>query len=441
MRRIGAMKAKKPAMLQNRARTAAKAKLSRVQGASKKRRARLPPGEFLVVALGASAGGLEALNRFFDALPAETGMAYVLIQHLDPTHKSMMVDLLAGHTSMTALEAANDMPVEPNHVYVIPPGAYLAVQGGVFRVTQPRERHGARMPFDHFLLSLAEDRGARAACVVLSGTGSDGSLGIKAIHDGGGLVVAQDPNDAGHDGMPRSAIDTGLVDSVLPAVAVPAYLLKYRGQEQPKPEPASSSSAKDDDAGLAEIFALLRAHTSRDFALYKQGTLLRQIQRRMNMASIRNIGSYLDKIRENPQEIDLLAKDMLISVTRFFRDEKAFDVLKEMVIPELVARHPSDRPIRVWDAGCSSGEETYSIVMLFLEEIASARKNVKLQVFASDVDDQAVTTARNGLYPASIETDVSAARLARFFVKEFERVSRDAGAARSGGVHDAGPVG
>ncbi len=251
-------------MLQNRARTVPMAKSSRGQGASKKQKARPPPGDFLVVALGASAGGLEALNRFFDALPAETGMAYVLIQHLDPTHKSMMVDLLAGHTSMTALEAANDMPVAPNHVYVIPPGAYLALEGGVFRVTQPRERHGARMPFDHFLQSLAEDRGARAACVVLSGTGSDGSLGIKAIHDRGGLVVAQDPNDAGHDGMPRSAIDTGLVDSVLPAVAVPAYLLKYGGQARPKPKLVSSSPARERCCRTGgNLRAFARTHVAR----------------------------------------------------------------------------------------------------------------------------------------------------------------------------------
>ena len=412
------MKDKETAMLQNRARTAAKAKLSRVQRLSKKRRALPPPGGFLVVALGASAGGLEALNRLFDALPADTGMAYVLIQHLDPTHKSMMVDLLASHTAMAVLEAANGMPIEPNHVYVIPPGSYLAVEGGAFRVTQPRERHGARMPFDHFLRSLGEDRGVRAACVVLSGTGSDGSLGIKAIHEKGGLVIVQDPNDAGHAGMPRSAIDTGLVDAVLPATAVPAYLLKHGSQERLKPELVSSPRSSDDDAALAEIFALLRAHTSRDFALYKEGTLLRQIQRRMNMASSRDVGSYLEKIRKTPKEIDLLAKDMLINVTRFFRDAKAFDILAETVIPELVGRQPSDQPIRVWDAGCSSGEETYSIVMLFLEKIGSAKKNVKLQVFASDVDDQAVTAARNGLYPMSIEADVSVERLARFFVKE-----------------------
>src|SRR6267143_3276871 len=361
------------------------------RGASRQREAPSRPDDFLVVGLGASAGGLEALNKLFDALPPDTGMAFVLIQHLDPTYKSMMVGLLAGHTSMKVLEAAEDMPIARDHVYLIPPGVYLSIRAGAFQLTKPRERHGARMPFDFFLRSLAEDCGERAVCAVLSGTGADGSLGLTAIHDKGGLVIVQDPKDAAYDGMPRSAIMTGAA------------------------------------AGLDQIIDLLRAHTSHDFALYKEGTLLRQIERRMAMSSIKDIGVYLNTIRKNPAEIDLLAKAMLINVTRFFRDEEMFAVLGEKVVPELIRRQPPDKPIRIWDAGCSTGEETYSIAMLFLEAIAVAKRNVKLQVFASDVDDDAVTIARNGLYPQSIQKDVSPARIERFFTTEDHgyRVTRE----------------
>jgi two-component system CheB/CheR fusion protein len=386
-------------------------------------RQRSRPDNFLVVGIGSSAGGLEALYKLLDALPPDTGMAFVLIQHLDPTHRSMMVGLLAGHTAMPVLEAADGMPVERDHVYVIPPAAYLSIHDGALRLTNPRERHGARMPIDFFLRSLAEDCGARAVCAVLSGSGSDGSIGLTAIRDRGGLVIVQDPEDAGHEGMPRSAILTGAADLVLPVSGIPAALVKHSRLAHPeraRPAPASG-------AGLAEVIELLRAHTAHDFALYKEGTLLRQIERRMAMASIGDIGVYLSTIRDNPDEIERLAKDMLINVTQFFRDEKTFEALAETIVPGLIKRQPLNTPIRIWDAGCSTGEETYSIAMLFLEEIASARRNVKLQVFASDVDDGALTIARDGLYPESIRRDVSPARLERFFVKvpQGYRVTRE----------------
>src|SRR6202048_1617296 len=397
------------------------------RGASRQREAPSRPDDFLVVGLGASAGGLEALNKLFDALPPDTGMAFVLIQHLDPTHKSMMVGLLAGHPSMKVLEAAEDMPIERDHVYVMPPGVYLSICEGAFRLTQPRERHGARMPFDFFLRSLAEDCGERAVCAVLSGTGADGSLGLTAIHDKGGVVVVQEPKEPAHDGMRRRAIMTGAADLVLPVAEIPAALVKFSRQAHPKPERAEPALGNGADAGLDEIIDLLRARTSHDFAFYKEGTLRRQIERRMAMSSIKDIGVYLNTIRENPDEIDLLAKAMLINVTRFFRDEETFAVLAEKVVPELIRRHPPDKPIRIWDAGCSTGEETYSIAMLFLEAITAAKRNVKLQVFASDVDDDAVAIARNGLYPQSIQKDVSPARIERFFTREDHgyRVTRD----------------
>src|SRR6202011_5320607 len=282
------------------------------------------PDDFLVVGLGASAGGLEALYKLFDALPAETGMAFVLVQHLDPTHSSMMVCLLAGHTAMQVSEAADGMAIERDHVYVIPPGVYLSISEGALRLTNPRERHGARMPFDFFLRSLAEDCGARAVCAVLSGTGADGSAGLTAIRANGGLVIVQDPKDAAQAGMPRSAILTGAADLVLPVAEIPAALVKHRHKpiHYAHPEPERAAPAPGDGAPLAEIIDLLHAHTAHNFALYKEGTVLRQIERRMAMASIKEIGVYLDTIRQEPDEIDRLAKDMLINVTQFFRDEK-----------------------------------------------------------------------------------------------------------------------
>ena len=345
-------------------------------------------------------------------------MAFVLIQHLDPTHASMMVDLLASHTPMTVQQAADGMPFEREHVYLIPPGSYLSIRGGALRLSEPRERHGARLPFDFFLRSLAEELGERAICVILSGTGGDGSLGLKAVKEKGGLVIAQDPDEAEYDGMPRSAILTGAVDLVLPVAKISETLAKYGRQlvlngERKGPVPDHHPPDR-----LAEIIELLRTKTSHSFALYKPGTLLRRIERRMALAGVDESDRYLDRLRQDSGELELLAKDLLINVTSFFRDPKAFELLADEVIPDIVHRHPSDRPLRIWVAGCSTGEETYSLAMLFLEEIAAAKRNIKLQVFASDVDEDAVALAREGSYPESIAADVSPVRLARFFAQE-----------------------
>jgi two-component system, chemotaxis family, CheB/CheR fusion protein len=372
-----------------------------------------PPGteSFPVVGLGASAGGLDACRRLLAVLPGGTGMAFILIQHLDPTHASMMVDLLAGHTPLTVQQAADGMPLEPEHVYLIPPGAYLSIHEGALRLSEPRERHGARRPLDFFLRSLAEELGERAICVILSGTGSDGSLGLKAVKEKGGLVIAQEPSEAEYDGMPRSAIMTGAVDLVLPVAKIPEILAKYAGRKGLAPGDHPPDQ-------LAEIVDLVRAKTAHDFALYKPGTLVRRIERRIALAGVDDSGRYLDMLRQDSAELELLAKDLLINVTSFFRDPKAFEFLAQKVIPDLVRRHPSDRPLRIWVAGCSTGEETYSLAMLFLEEIAAAKRNIKLQVFASDVDEDAVALAREGHYSESIAADVSPVRLARFFAQE-----------------------
>jgi two-component system CheB/CheR fusion protein len=377
-------------------------------------------GHFPVVGIGASAGGLDACRKLLDALPAGGGMAFILVQHLDPTHESMMVDLLAGHTPMTVRQATDGMPLEPEHLYVIPPGTYLYVGNGALHLSPPQARHGARLPFDFLLHSLAEECGARAICVVLSGTGADGSLGLKAVKEKCGLVIAQDPDEAGYDGMPRSAIMTGAVDLVLPVAKIPAALAKY-GQRMVLARTQKGSIPPDRaQRWLATVIDLLRTKTTHDFRHYKPGTLERRIERRMAMAAVEtdDMERYLEILRGDSHELDLLAKDLLINVTSFFRDPKVFDFLAEKIVPDLVSNQAPDVPLRIWVAGCSTGEETYSLAMLFREQITAAKSDVKLQIFASDIDADAVARAREGLYPETIEADVSPARLARFFSKE-----------------------
>ena len=380
--------------------------------------------DFPVVALGASAGGLDAFKKLLAALPADSGMAFILIQHLDPTHPSMMVELLAGHTAMKVLPASDATPVLPDHVYLIPPGADLSIRGGALRLSPPRERRGARMPFDFFLRSLAQERGARAICAILTGTGTDGSLGLKAVKESGGLVIVQDPKDAAFDGMPRSAIQTGAADLVLPLSKIPRAIVNFgRGVVVPGPDQQSNDPL---DGAQARIVDLLRARTAHDFTLYKPGTLSRRIERRVAMAGAEGSARYLEMLRKDADELDLLAKDLLINVTSFFRDPETFAFLAKKVIPELLRAHPADRPLRVWVPACSTGEEAYSIAMIFLEEIAEAKRDTKLQVFASDASEEAVAFARQGTYPESIQADVPPARLARFFAKEDDgyRISR-----------------
>ena len=377
--------------------------------------------DFLIVGVGTSAGGLDACRKLLRALPDSAGMAFVLVQHLDPNHESLMVDLLAGYTSMTVRQAANGMPIEREHLYVIPPGTYLSVGGGLLHLSPPPVRHGARLPFDHLLHSLAADHGARAACVVLSGTGTDGSLGLRAVKEKHGLVIVQDPEEAAYDGMPRSAIMTGLVDQVVPVAQIPQALNVFAAHMAPGREPATPASEDEAPDGLAAVIELLRTRTDHDFTLYKPGTLSRRIERRMGMASIRtnDMAQYAELLRRDPRELDLLAKDLLINVTSFFRDPEVFELLAKQIVPELVVRARSDNhPVRIWVAGCSTGEETYSLVMLFREEITASNLDVKLQVFASDVDPDAVAAAREGLYPETIAAEVSPARLSRFFSKE-----------------------
>jgi two-component system CheB/CheR fusion protein len=312
------------------------------------------------------------------------------------------------------------MPIEPDNLYVISPGTYLSVDRGALVVSPPTARHGARLPFDFLLNSMAEGLGRRAIAVVLSGTGADGAAGLKAVKKSGGLVIAQEPAEAGYDGMPRSAIATGLVDLVLPASQIAAAIARYcqgHGLIRPLSDPLPDGAAR---SALTRIIDLLLTKTAHDFRLYKRGTLERRIDRRMAMAAIKiqDLEGYLAFLGSDAGELELLAKDLLINVTNFFRDPEVFDLIGSEIIPDLVSAAAPDQPLRVWVPGCSTGEEAYSLTMLLLEQIRASKARVKLQVFASDVDVDAITLAREGLYPKTIEADVSPARLAEFFTKE-----------------------
>ena len=281
------------------------------------------------------------------------------------------------------------------------------------------------MPFDFFLRSLAKDCGQRAICVVLSGTGSDGSEGVKAIKDHGGFIIAQDPLDAQFDGMPKSAISTGMADVIAPIAAIPRALVKRSTYLYSS---AAKSHAKESVASrLAEILDLVRTKTAHDFTVYKTGTLTRRIERRMAAAAIADAGRYVDKLRADAAELDSLAQDLLINVTQFFRDPPAFETLAESVIPQMIAAHPADRPLRIWVPGCSIGEEAYSLAILFLEAIEASKRTLKLQVFASDIDASSIEAAREGVYARATEAQVSGSRLSRFFCKEGDsyRVRRE----------------
>jgi two-component system CheB/CheR fusion protein len=363
---------------------------------------------FCVVGVGASAGALAAFRRFLGALPAAPGMAFILVQHLDPTHDSMMAELLTGATAMQVVQAEDGMAVQADHVYLIPPGLYLAIAHGRLSLTVPLARHGTRLPFDFLLQSLAIAAAGSAACVILSGGGADGAIGAQAIKAAGGLVIAQDPAEASHPGMPESVIATGVVDFILPADGMAAALQHF----------AAGFTTQPAAPGTADIIALLKSLTPHDFSLYKTGTMDRRIARRMSMAgfSAGATSQYIARLRTDETERRDLVNDLLINVTSFFRDPKIFELLAATIIPELVAG--AEGAIRLWVAGCSTGEETYSLAMLLLERMEAEKCTAMLQIFATDVDALAVAQAREGLYPVAIERDVTAVRLAKYFIRE-----------------------
>jgi two-component system CheB/CheR fusion protein len=364
-----------------------------------------------VVGIGASAGGLNAFKKFFAGMPGDSGMSFVLIQHLDPTHESLTAELLGKHTTMSVVQVESDMRVEPNHVYVIPPNRYLSISSGVLRLSVPVERRGLRMPVDLFLRSLAEDQREHGIGIILSGTGTDGTLGVKEIKAAGGMTMAEEPATAQYDGMPRSAIATGSVDYVLPAEKMAAALLEYvrHSHLQPRVEGAPNY--------LDGILAVLRLRAKFDFGCYRKGTLWRRIHRRMNVKHVDQVDDYVKLLRGDPAEVAALCKDLLIGVTSFFRDPNAWHALQKDVLSVLVRDKPAGATLRVWVPGCGSGEEPYSIAMLLVEQMQAAQKSCELQIFASDVDRDALQVARTGVYPESIAADVPLDRLRRFFTK------------------------
>ena len=383
--------------------------------------ARAPPGPLSIVAIGASAGGLEAASKLVALLPAKTGMAFILIQHLDPTHKSLLAELLAEHTAMTVAEATDGGPLLANHIYVIPPGTYLSVRAGAVHLSPPLAHHGARLPFDFLLASLATDCGARTTCIVLSGTGADGSGGIPALKAAGGHIIAQDPQEAEFNGMPTSAIATGAVDQILTLSNIPAALTQRHPQPVPKPVPGPvEQPGTESPAGVAAIVALLKQTTPHDFTHYKPGTLERRVARRMALLGLErgNLAGYLDLLRQSEPERDLLAQDILINVTSFFRDPKVFDALADTIVPDLIKQLPENRSLRVWIAGCSTGEEAYSIAMICRDAIQASGRKIRLQVFASDVDPDAIAVAREGHYASDRIDGIDPDRLTRYFVKD-----------------------
>jgi two-component system CheB/CheR fusion protein len=380
-----------------------------------------PAMDFPVVGIGASAGGLAAFEAFFSAMPADTdpGMAFVLVQHLAPDHKSILSDLVKRYTRMQVFEVADGMTVQPNCAYIIPPNHDMAFLNGALHLLEPAAPRGLRLPIDFFFRSLAQDQRERAIGIILSGTGSDGTLGVRAIKGEGGMVMAQNPDSTQYDGMPRSAIATGLVDTILPPAEMPAQLIAYASHAFGKhPLPVAAPPAKAEDTLLKKVCILLRAQTGHDFSQYKQNTLVRRIERRMALHQIERTDEYLRFLQKTPAEADALFRDLLIGVTSFFRDPEAFATLQTSVIPRLLAQQPSGGTVRAWVCGCSTGEEAYSIAILFQEQLAALKQARKVQIFATDVDRRAIEQARSGFFPVSIAADVSAERLARFFTQE-----------------------
>jgi len=371
---------------------------------------------FPIVGVGASAGGLECFKNFFGSLPSDCGMAFVLIQHLDPTRESLTAELVGTYTHMQVTQAEDGMPIEANHVYVIPPNKYLSVRDRTLRLSAPSAPRSLRMAIDHFFDSLAADQQDNAIGIILSGTGTDGTLGLKEIKAVGGMTMVQDPHTAQHDGMPRSAIAGGCADYILPVEQLADSLLAYVQHAGVVANEMVVQTEKV-SAPLATALEVLRKQVNFDFSGYKKGTLRRRIQRRMSLRHIADLPKYVEVLRHDPVEATALFKDMLINVTSFFRQPAAWRVLQEQVIRPMVAAQSGDTPLRVWIPACATGEEAYSLAMVLIEETEAAEKVCRLQVFASDVDTDALDTARAGIYPEGIAAHVSAARLSRFFIK------------------------
>ncbi len=369
--------------------------------------------KFPVVGIGASAGGLEAFKIFFEKMPVDTGMAFVMIPHLDPGHKSLMVEIIARYTAMPVLQVKDGMKIESDHVYIVPPNRNLTIEGGKLTLSEISRNRGINLPVDIFFKSLAASQKERAIGVILSGTMRDGAMGLKDIKEHGGLVIAQSPETAQHDGMPQSAIDTGMVDFVLAIEDMPEAILKFISH----PYIHGDSSPEDPDE-LNQVLAIIRARTGHDFRCYKRNTLVRRTERRMGLRQIERMGDYLKVVKNNPKELDELLKDLLIGVTGFFREEQVWEKLRNEILPSMVRNLKAEEPIRVWIPGCSTGEEAYTIALLIHDTFEKTSRHFNAQIFATDIDGEAIAVARRGVYPETIAANVPKEYLKKYFTRE-----------------------
>jgi two-component system CheB/CheR fusion protein len=371
---------------------------------------------FPIVGLGASAGGLDALKAFFSEVSNTSGMAYIVVVHMTPKQPSRMPDLLQNITSIPVAAAEDGQPIEPDHLYVAPPDKEISIYQGKIQLLDAIP-NGVSLPIDLFLRSLAQDQGGSAVSIILSGTGTDGTLGVKEVKANDGLVLVQDAASAEYDGMPRSAICTGLVDMVLPPKEMPQklehYFSRYNNIEGKK-----GAAANHQQEWLNKIFVILRSRVGHDFSAYKINTILRRINRRMGLNHIENHETYVRYLLENPAEVEALFRELLIGVTSFFRDADSFNILKKDIIPKVFEQMAPNAIFRAWVPGCSTGEEVYSLAIVLQECLEKTSKKIQLQLFGTDIDNYAIDNAREGLFPASIAADVTKDRLKRFFTKE-----------------------
>jgi two-component system CheB/CheR fusion protein len=381
------------------------------------------PVSLLIVGIGASAGGLAAYQAFFRAMPADSGMAFVLVQHLDPDYDSALADILRDYTAMPVTRAAEGTVVAANSVTVIPPNAILKIENGILQVDKPVSATARRSSVDTFLVSLAQDQGENAVGIILAGYGSDGTIGIAAIKECGGLTLSEAAFDHHAKlGMPQSAVEGGFVDKVLPVEAMPDALLAHRDYRAKVANgDVAVAEAGQLEAQLVTICAVLHSRLGRDFGQYKNSTMLRRVRRRMQVLRIDDPEAYVAQLRVLPDEPQLLFREILIGVTRFFRDPDIYEALAQRVVADLVTTGDAATPVRVWVAGCATGEEAYSLAILFKEACLRHESPRRVTIFATDVDDRAIAFARAGLYPDIIEADISAERLEHHFVREGQR--------------------
>ena len=373
--------------------------------------------DFPIVGIGASAGGLEALESFFGAMPNDPGMAFVVIQHLDPNYVGMMPEILQRRTKMKVLEATDGLAIETNHVYVIPPKKTMSILNAVLFLFEPIESHGLRLPIDYFFNSLANDRLENSIGIILSGMGSDGSLGSKAIKAKNGILLVQEPADAKYDSMPQSVLNQCVADIIAPAIELPAKLIAFLNPSALAP--VLSTQNIDNLSSIDKIIILLRTHNKHDFSMYKKNTLFRRIERRMSVHLIEGIDNYVRFLTENPTELDILFKELLIGVTSFFRDPLVWEMFINTILPDLFKIRPNGHVFRAWIPACSTGEEAYSLAIAFKEALEKEkdRKNFSLQVFGTDIDNDAIANARKAVFNSNIASDISPERLSNFFTK------------------------